>query len=182
MGIFLNDHGLEEEVLKHGSHNQSSHGRKGSGGGGSSGAGGGSASKPNSSVNQANPDTNSKLSDAIDKDALGLIEEIDALSRDVTRQATRAPSLVDARKLSNAQGDLQMARSALMPLAGIKNNGEKIKKLNRAADKILSASKTIDKTNRGVLSRLTSGLSMDAADIATGYMVTYVGLQQKYSG
>jgi len=36
MGVFLNDHGLEEEVLKHGSHNQSSHGRKGGGGGGGS--------------------------------------------------------------------------------------------------------------------------------------------------
>jgi len=36
MGIFLNDHGLEEEVAKHGSHNQSSHGRKGGGGGGGS--------------------------------------------------------------------------------------------------------------------------------------------------
>jgi hypothetical protein len=36
MGVFLNDHGLEEEVAKHGSHNQSSHGRKGGGGGGGS--------------------------------------------------------------------------------------------------------------------------------------------------
>ena len=33
MGIFLNDHGLQEEVLKHGSHNQSSHGRRGRGSG-----------------------------------------------------------------------------------------------------------------------------------------------------
>jgi hypothetical protein len=36
MGIFLNDHGLKETVNKHGSHNQSSHGRRGSKGGGSS--------------------------------------------------------------------------------------------------------------------------------------------------
>jgi hypothetical protein len=33
MGVFLNDHGLEQEVLKHGSHNQSSHGRRGRGSG-----------------------------------------------------------------------------------------------------------------------------------------------------
>jgi len=35
MGIFLNDHGLEQEVIKHGSHDQSSHGRRGGGKGGS---------------------------------------------------------------------------------------------------------------------------------------------------
>ena len=34
MGVFLNDHGLEEEVKKHGSHNQKTHGGKGGGGGG----------------------------------------------------------------------------------------------------------------------------------------------------
>jgi len=37
MGIFLNDHGLEQEVLKHGSHNQKTHaGSRGGGIGGSS--------------------------------------------------------------------------------------------------------------------------------------------------
>ena len=41
MGIFLNDHGLELEVLKHGSHNQASHGGKGGGRKGGSGGGGG---------------------------------------------------------------------------------------------------------------------------------------------
>ena len=40
MGIFLNDHGLEEEVIKHGSHNQKTHaGSKGGRGGGGSGNG-----------------------------------------------------------------------------------------------------------------------------------------------
>lgn len=42
MGIFLNDHGLEEEVIKHGSHNQKTH--AGSRGGGSGAIG--TASNP----------------------------------------------------------------------------------------------------------------------------------------
>lgn len=37
MGVFLNDHGLELEVLKHGSHNQKTHGGKGGSGGGGGG-------------------------------------------------------------------------------------------------------------------------------------------------
>lgn len=45
MGIFLNDHGLGEEVIKHGSHNQKTHGRSGGKGGGAST--GGEPSKEN---------------------------------------------------------------------------------------------------------------------------------------
>jgi len=44
MGVFLNDHGLEDEVLKHGSHNQKTH--AGSRGGGAGGGGTSSGSKP----------------------------------------------------------------------------------------------------------------------------------------
>ncbi len=166
-------------VAKHGSHNQKTHaGSRGGGAGGS----GSSASKPNAGTSDANPDSNAKLSRAIDKDALNMIEDIDTMSREVTAQAKSAKTMVEVKRLSRAQGDLQMARSALMPLAGIKNNGEKLRKLNRAADKISSASKIVSTTSQTGLSSAVDELSMDISDIATGLMATYVGLQQKYSG
>ena len=69
MGIFLNDHGLEEEVLKHGSHNQKTHGGKGGSGGG--GGGGGLTAETVSQNKQAlaNMDaTANKIMDKMDDD------------------------------------------------------------------------------------------------------------------
>jgi len=58
MGIFLNDHGLKQEVLKHGSHDQKTHGRSGGKGGG--GSGGGSAAAGGSSKPTTLGDTHKK--------------------------------------------------------------------------------------------------------------------------
>jgi len=164
-------------VSKHGSHNQKTHaGSRGKGGG----AGGGGSSKPTAGTSDANPDTNPKLSDTIDKEALIIIEDIDELSTAVTEQAMRAKTMVEAKRLSRAEGDLQVARSALMPLPGIKNNGEKIRKINRAADKLSSASKIVGMTSQKSLSSTLNELSMDASDVAIGLMAKYVELTQKY--
>ena len=69
MGIFLNDHGLEEEVLKHGSHNQKTHaGSRGSGAGGN-GSSSGSEREPSRTQQRAKADMESRLANALKLDA-----------------------------------------------------------------------------------------------------------------
>ena len=76
MGIFLNDHGLKQEVIKHGSHNQSSHGRKG---GGKGGSGGGSAvpAKEPQDAEQRMWDKNNTLRTANSRDTIGTSKQGD---------------------------------------------------------------------------------------------------------
>lgn len=167
-------------VTKHGSHNQKTHaGSRGGGGGGGSGS---ASSKPSARTSDADPEFNNKLGNAIDRDADKLYGKMESLSAQVTSAATSSSDLIEAKKLSRAQFDIQSAMSALMPLSGIKNNKEKIRKLNRAAEKMSAATKKISPKSNETLLNAVNEVAMDTSDAAIGFMAGYANLAAKYSG
>jgi hypothetical protein len=99
MGVFLNDHGLEEEVKKHGSHNQASHGGKG---GGRKGGGGGGGSAPSASTDG--------MTQSIETISGGL-QDMTASLEDKMESDFKSGA-IDFDKYDRARAGLQSAREA----------------------------------------------------------------------
>jgi hypothetical protein len=130
MGIFLNDHGLGQEVLKHGSHNQLSHGRRGGGKGGS-GAGGGN-SKPNTMMsNEFIDKTGNEVSNQMRDASISLVDELEGLRE-------RADNAVQIKALNSARVNVEGATKDFMSAKKLKGQ-EKIAKIQSGVNKYESA-------------------------------------------
>ena len=129
MGIFLNDHGLEQEVIKHGSHNQSSHGRRG-GKGGSGGAGSSAESKPKPNTMMSNEfidKTGNEVSNQMRDASISFSNELQGLEE-------RAQTAKEIKTLNTAMDSVQSATKDFMSAKKLKGQ-EKIKKLQSGLNK-----------------------------------------------
>lgn len=138
MGIFLNDHGLGQEVLKHASHNQSSHGRRG---GGKGGSGGGSS-------NTAKPKKDQILADIKDSTMNEMKTELKLVQDDLGDGFAEARNLgfkvKELQPIVSAQKLLDKVSADLDKVKGAKNLGEQGKFLDRARVNIESALEDVD--------------------------------------
>ena len=126
MGIFLNDHGLGQEVLKHGSHNQSSHGRRGGKGGGSGSSGG--DTKPNTMMsNEFIDKTGNEVSNQMRDASISFSNELQGLEE-------RAQTAKEIKTLNTAMDSVQSATKDFMSAKKLKGQ-EKIKKLQSGLNK-----------------------------------------------
>ena len=110
MGIFLNDHGLKEEVIKHGSHNQKTHAGSKGGGGGSGSASGSSNAKPSKSPNNANEMRQSLASLNRAKRAAGRDPDAKQKVKDVENLLRRAQKTGGQEALDNLARNKNKAR------------------------------------------------------------------------
>jgi hypothetical protein len=134
MGIFLNDHGLGQEVLKHGSHNQLSHGRRGGGKGGS-GSGGGD-SKPNTMMSDEFIDTKgNEVSRIMQESSISFTNELEGLRE-------RADSSVQIKALNTARSSVEQATRDFISAKKLKGQ-EKIKKIQSGVNKYEGAMERI---------------------------------------
>ena len=130
MGIFLNDHGLGQEVLKHGSHNQSSHGRRGGKGGGSGSSGG--DTKPNTMMsNEFIDKTGNEVSNQMRDASIFFTNELEGLRE-------RADNAVQIKALTSARVNVENATKDFMSAKKLKGQ-EKIKKIQSGLDKYVGA-------------------------------------------
>ena len=130
MGIFLNDHSLGQEVIKHASHNQSSHGRKGGKGGGSGSSGG--DSKPNTMMsNEFIDKTGNEVSNQMRDASISLVDELEGLRE-------RADNAVQIKTLTSATVNVEGAIKDFMGARKLKGQ-EKIGKIQSGVNKYESA-------------------------------------------
>ena len=130
MGIFLNEHIVKKEVLKHGSHNQLSHGRRGGGKGGS-GAGGGD-SKPNTMMSDEFIDTKgNEVSRIMQEASVSLTDELEGLRE-------RADNAVQIKALTSATVNVEGAMKDFMGARKLKGK-QKIGKIQSGVNKYESA-------------------------------------------
>ena len=126
MGIFLNDHGLGQEVLKHGSHNQSSHGRRGGKGGGSGSSGG--DTKPNTMMsNEFIDKTGNEVSNQMRDASISFSNELQGLEE-------RAQTAKEIKTLNTAMDSVQSATKDFMSAKKLKGQ-EKIGKIQSGLNK-----------------------------------------------
>jgi hypothetical protein len=130
MGIFLNEHIVKKEVLKHGSHNQLSHGRRGGGKGGS-GSGGGD-SKPNTMMsNEFIDKTGNEVSNQMRDASISLVDELEGLRE-------RADTASQIKILNSARVNVEGATRDFMSAKKLKGQ-EKIAKIQSGVNKYESA-------------------------------------------
>lgn len=118
---------IDINIEKHGSHNQSSHGRKGGrgGGGGSSGSG---ESKPNTMMSGEFIDkTGNEVSRAMQEASIGFTNELEGLRE-------RADTSVQIKALNAARSSVEQATKDFIDAKKLKGQ-EKIKKLQSGLNK-----------------------------------------------
>ena len=129
MGVFLNDHGLKQEVIKHGSHDQKTHGRRGGKGSGSGSTGSGeSKPKPNTMMsNEFIDKTGNEVSNQMRDASIDFTNELEGLRE-------RADNAIQIKALNSARVNVENATKDFMSAKKLKGQ-EKIKKIQSGLDK-----------------------------------------------
>lgn len=125
---------IEFDLFKHGSHNQSSHGRRGGGKGGSGGAGGSVESKPKPNTIMSNEfidKTGNEVSNQMRDASISFSNELEGLEE-------RAQTAKEIKTLNTAMDSVQSATKDFMSAKKLKGQ-EKIGKIQSGINKYESA-------------------------------------------
>jgi len=164
MGIFLNEHSLGQEVLKHGSHNQLSHGRRG---GGKGGSGGGSSQ------------VDAKESKQVQQTAMSAIgkweEAIDSSKKDVQDFIDESQSTGESKKFENVKTTLESSLKDFTEAKSLTGDKQKTK-LQSAYNKYELSMNKLDKIKDYSSSTKMSWILQGMSDAIPGDEMMELGL------
>ena len=153
-------------VVKHGSHDQKTHGRKGGGGGG--GDGGSSESAGTIGIGGANEKEElAGLADRAENDTQSLANEAEDLETELLNSGLGVNS-PDVRTARSMRGDLRDAKDIFEGSKKIKDLGEKRKKLTSGYKKLERAFGASSGSDINSVDDISEGISMVMADLEQG--------------